>query len=104
MVAHHVQEGIAVSKRTGAMDGVAVASWFVLRNEPDRRSVGSGGLRIRALIAGKDYNSNFLGASREGLFNQGAEQRLLVAFAVDKGLKRQVALGPPGSGNECFPD
>jgi len=38
------------------------------------------------------------------LFDKDAEQRFLVAVAVDKGLKRQLALGPSSGSNECFPD
>ena len=86
------------------MDGVAVAARFMLRNEPDRRSVRSGVLRIGGFIAGTDDNRDLLDSSRKRLFDQDPEQRFLVAVSVDKGLKRQRALRPRGGSNDSFPD
>ncbi len=86
------------------MDGVAVAAGFRLRNKPDRRSVCPGSLRIGSFIARPDDNGDLLGSCRERLLDQDAEQRFLVAVAVNEGLERQLALRPRSGSDDCFPD
>ena len=49
----------------------------------------SDALRIGRFVSGADDNRDFLDSGCERLFDQDAEQRLLVAVPVDKGLKRQ---------------
>ena len=86
------------------MDGVAVTARFMLRNEPNRRSVRSGALRIGRFISRADDNRDLLDSGRKRLFDQDAEQRLLVAVSVDKSLKRQRALRSCGGSNDSFLD
>jgi hypothetical protein len=86
------------------MDGVTVTAGFRLRNEPDRRSVRSGALRIGGFIPGADDNGDLIDSGRERLFNQDTEQRFLVAVSVDESLKRQRALRTRGGGNDSFLD
>ena len=87
------------------MDGVTVTARIVLRNEPDRRGVRPGPLRIGRFIAGTDNNSDLLDSRRERLFDQDAEQRFLVAVSVDKSLERQRTLrSRSSSDNSLFDD
>jgi hypothetical protein len=61
-------------------------------------------LRVGRFIAGANDNCDLFNSSRERLFDQDAEQGLLVAVSVDKSLKRQCALRPRGGGNNSFLD
>jgi hypothetical protein len=76
----------------------------MLRNEPDRRSVRPGTLRIRGFISGADDNRDLVDSGRKRLFNEDSKQRFLVAVSVDKGLKRQSALRPRGGSNDSLLD
>ena len=104
MVPHHVQKRVAARKRTGAVDGVTVTARLILRNKPDRRSVGPSALRVGRFIPGTDDNRDLLDSGRKRLFYQDAEERFLVAVSVDKSLKRQRTLRPRSGTNDSFLD
>lgn len=86
------------------MDGVTVTTRIVLRNEPDRRRMRSGALRIGGFIAGTDNNSNLFDTGRKRLFDQDTEKGFLVAVSVDKSLKRQSALRSRSGSDYSFLD
>ena len=68
------------------------------------RAVRSGALRIGGFITRADNNGDLIDSGRERLLNQDSQQRLLVAVAVNKSLKRQRPLRARRSGYDCFLD
>jgi hypothetical protein len=51
-----------------------------------KRAMAAGGLDVAALVARPDDDADFFHLGGEGLFDQNAEDRFLVAVAIDQGL------------------
>lgn len=100
MVAHKMQERLAVDELAGRADGIAVAKRLWLRNqlEPGGRRAGS--CAESRLIAGPHDDAHFVGPGGHGLFDDDFEGCFGRAVAVDEPLQGQALLLPAGGGDE----
>ena len=92
VVAHQVQEGLALAKVAGAVHRVAITERLLLldkgepvRIRPRRRGVGR-------LVSRADHDTDLLDPRAKGLLGENGQERLVHAVAIGQGLQGQRAL------------
>ncbi len=104
MITHQVQEGRVADEGFGAVDGVPVPARIGLRDEVQPAGVVAHDGGVRAFIARRNDNGNFVDACAERLLDQDGEHGFLRAIAVGERLHGQGALIASGSSDDGFGD
>jgi hypothetical protein len=104
VIPDEVEERLAVYKLPGAPDCVAVSPGFGLVQKRDVSGMLAGERTVGHFIIGVNNNTRIRNPRTNDLFDDDAENRLLLAVAVDQGLKREMSLAFAGRSNDCFPD
>jgi hypothetical protein len=104
MVPDQVEEWLTAHKIPGAPDRMAVSALLGLVNEREPADMISGKGAVSGFIVGMDHDAGVGNSRADRLFDDDAEDRLLVAVAVDQGLQGEMALPFSGSGDDCFRD
>ena len=99
MVAHQVQERVAIGELPGAGQGVPVAARLGLLHEVQRGVQARGGARERVAIAGADDDADLADSGVQHLLEADAQHRLARAVMVHDRLQREVPLVPASGGD-----
>ena len=99
-----MQEGLVVCKIPCAEEGVPVAARLRLLDELEALHEVASGLGVGLAVARADDDADFLHVRTGGFIEDDAQRGTLDAVPVDKGLKGEGALVPPGGGDDGFAD
>jgi hypothetical protein len=104
VVAHKVQERLALDELPGETDGMAVAPRLLLFNEMKPAGMLACRLGISLLVAGHNDEANAVYAGGDDFFEDDPQSCFLNAIAVHEGLQGQVPLVATTRGDDGFAD
>jgi hypothetical protein len=86
MVSHKVQERLIARELVRAQDGMAIAQWLALSEEAHMPAQAPRSIRIAVFVAGPNHHTDLFDVGKQRLFDQDAEDGLLLAIRVNQGL------------------